>query len=153
MIKEIQTDIFNFKTDAICHSTNCMLKFGTGIALTIKEKYPEVYDADYRTKHGDINKLGKILSITLNHGRIHKVCFNCYTQYNYGREKRQVDYEAFYKCMEKVKFQCEKLGLKTLSIPWKISCQNAGGSWLVIKSMIDDVFGASDLEVFICKIL
>ena len=55
--------------------------------------------------------------------------------------------------MEKVKFQCEKLGLKTLSIPWKISCQNAGGSWLVIKSMIDDVFGASDLEVFICRIL
>jgi O-acetyl-ADP-ribose deacetylase (regulator of RNase III) len=149
MIKEIQANIFVFETDALLHSCNCQGKMGAGIALTIKEKYPEVYDADINTL---TQKFGKILPVKLAPTRLHKYCFNCYTQYDYGREKRQVDYEQFYNCMEKVEFKATQLGLKTLSIPWKISCQNAGGSWLVIKSMLEDVFTTSDLEVFVCKL-
>ena len=150
MIQEIRTDIFKFKTDALLHSCNCQNKMGAGIALTIKQNYPEVFLADQNLKESTA-KFGKVLPVKLNN-RLHQYCFNCYTQYDYGREKRQVDYEAVYNCMEKVEFKSQQLGLKTLSIPWKISCVNAGGSWSVIKSMIDDIFISSILTVFICKL-
>lgn len=54
--------------------------------------------------------------------------------------------------MEKVEFKAKQLGLKSLSIPWMISCSNAGGDWRIIRAMIEAVFEKSELEVFICKI-
>ena len=42
----------------IIHGCNCFRSFGAGIAKSIKERYPEAYEADLNTGHGDKNKLG-----------------------------------------------------------------------------------------------
>ncbi len=47
------------EVSTIVHGCNCFRSFGAGIAKSIKERYPEAYDADLNTAHGDKNKLGQ----------------------------------------------------------------------------------------------
>jgi hypothetical protein len=44
--------------DAIVHGCNCFNAMGKGIALSIKNRWPEVYAADCKTTKGGRNKLG-----------------------------------------------------------------------------------------------
>ena len=46
--------------DVIVHGCNCQCAMGKGIALAIKQQFPEAYDADQRTVRGDPDKLGTI---------------------------------------------------------------------------------------------
>lgn len=46
--------------DVIAHCANCFCTFGAGIALQIKETFPEAYVVDCETKAGDLAKLGTI---------------------------------------------------------------------------------------------
>src|SRR5674476_1169014 len=60
---------------------------------------PGTIDADYR---GALNKLGQI-DLTFDH-RYDIYVINSYTQYNYGREVIQLDYEALTLCLRKINF-------------------------------------------------
>ena len=44
--------------DVIVHGCNCQCAMGKGIALSIKQQFPEAYDADLHTQKGDRAKLG-----------------------------------------------------------------------------------------------
>ena len=44
--------------DVIIHGCNCQCRMGRGIALTIKQQFPEAYTADCQTEIGDSAKLG-----------------------------------------------------------------------------------------------
>ena len=46
--------------DLIIHGCNCFCTMGAGIAKTIKQKFPEAYEADLKTEKGDKAKLGTI---------------------------------------------------------------------------------------------
>jgi hypothetical protein len=46
--------------DVIIHGCNCLCAMGKGIALSIKQQFPEAYDADRRTERGARAKLGTI---------------------------------------------------------------------------------------------
>ncbi len=46
--------------DVIVHGCNCQCAMGKGIALSIKQQFPEAYDADLRTPKGERAKLGSI---------------------------------------------------------------------------------------------
>src|ERR1035437_2555253 len=81
--------------DVICHGCNCQNTMGKGIALSIKEKYPEAYAIDCLTKKGDKEKLGTI-SFT---NKTNPIVVNCYTQFNYRKKYEDeslqfVDYMA-----------------------------------------------------------
>jgi O-acetyl-ADP-ribose deacetylase (regulator of RNase III) len=143
-------NLIDAKVDVIIQSNNCQNTQGAGIAKAIRAKYPEVYEADCQTIKGDINKLGTILPVKLN-SEFPSYCFLNYNQYKFGRNKRQVDYEAFYKCLEASEIKAKELGLKTLGLPYKMSSCNAGGKWPVILGMIEAVFLESEIECYICK--
>lgn len=158
MIKELNCNIFDSGADIIIHSCNCFHTMGTGIALKLRNKYPNVYVIDCKTKLGDINKLGHISIANVSGLDNTRFVINCYTQFGYGREQRQVNYEAFYNCLEKVKAWIEtnndilKLNIKLVSVPFRMSCNNAGGDWRIIRPMFDVVFENSNFDVLICKI-
>jgi len=124
---------------------------GAGIAKLIRAKYPEVYAADCKTIKGDANKLGTILPVKLENSSHPLYCFLNYNQFRYGRDRRYVNYESFYQCLKHTKEKCIELGMKSIGIPYKMSCANAGGSWSIIFSMIEEVFLDVNLDVFICK--
>jgi hypothetical protein len=72
-----------------------------------------------------------------------------------GTQKRQLDYEAFYTCLERIKELVEGSINKNkyvVGIPYLIGCSLAGGSWEVVESMIFDIFDSSNIKVVICAL-
>lgn len=150
MVSWSEKTLLEADVDIIIQSNNCFNTQGAGLAKAIREKYPEVYEADSKTAKGDPNKLGTILAVKLLDISPF-YCFLNYNQYKFGRNKRQVNYESFYRCLELSKEKCLELGFKTIGIPHGMSCNNAGGCWPIILCMIESVFNDDQVEAIICK--
>src|SRR4051812_31470490 len=94
MIIEALTDIFDADIEGVIHQANCHCTMGSGIAKTIREKFPEAYETDCRTKKGDLSKMGKAsIAWTKTHPKI-RVIFNLYGQGDFGTDKRYTSYDA-----------------------------------------------------------
>lgn len=118
--------------DFCMHGCNCHNTMGAGIALQIAQNFPYAKEADDKTISGDKKKLGKII---IAEGSPINV-INCYTQYNFNRDFRQLNYEALYRCLEQIELNIPKT--KSILIP-QIGCGLAGGNWNIVKTMIDEV--------------
>ena len=136
-MKTVQGDLIKMaldgRFDVILHGANCYCKMGAGIAKTIKNVFPEAYEADCQTEAGDISKLGRISFATVTRGEHEITVVNAYTQFGYGRGL-QLDYDAVRMAMEdvKVNFQGQRIGYP------KIGAGLAGGDWGLIYQIIDD---------------
>ena len=116
--------------DAIIHGCNCLCQMGKGIALTIKNTWPEAYEADLRTIKGNRNKLGSYSSAWTGSFYI----INAYTQYAYNDPTGQqlADLNAIRMAMRAIKQDFS--GLK-LAYPL-IGAGLAGGDWREIYPII-----------------
>ena len=89
MIKHVKGDLIEMakdgKFDVIMYGCNCFCNMGAGIAKTIREEFPEAYEADCKTKKGDSTKLGDFsqAKIKTENGKDLKIV-NLYTQYKWG---------------------------------------------------------------------
>ena len=117
--------------DIIVHGCNCFCTFGRGLALHIKNKYPEAYAADCATKKGDKTKLGTFSSATIGNLTV----INAYTQYHWTGPYPRCDYNAIKKCFEAIK---DAYPNKRIAIPY-IGAGLAGGDWNVISKIIDSI--------------
>lgn len=154
MIEEIPADIFeelrkSKVPTAMVHQANCFCTMGSGIAKPVREQFPEVYEADCRTKKGDEKKLGEVSFAPIADD---KVIFNLYGQYRYGRDKRYTNYEAVFSGLEKVRIACEAGGIEEILIPYKMSSNQAGGDWRIVEMMIRVVFETFTGDVYICNL-
>lgn len=150
----------------IAHSCNTRNIMGAGIALQIKNRYPQAYEADTEAynreydKNGQyINWLGKYSKAEIeskflpnNKGRI----YNLYTQASVGRDERQVSYEIFWRALKEMQedllfIQHETGEPQVLGLPYGISCGLAGGSWNVIEAIIKDIFDDCLIKTYIVK--
>lgn len=145
MIKYIDGDLVKSaeEFDIITHGCNCFCKMGAGIALKIKEKFPEAYQVDCKTKAGDKSKLGTITYTT----NTKPIIVNSYTQYKYGSYKTggmDLDYMAVKTAMQEIKklFSGKKIGMS------KIGSMLAGGDWNVTKRIIEEILGDEDVTIF-----
>jgi O-acetyl-ADP-ribose deacetylase (regulator of RNase III) len=120
--------------DVIIHGCNCFNTMGAGIAKQIKDKYPEAYKADLKTKKGDINKLGDHSYVIFHEKEYAKIIINAYTQYDY-RGYKPVDYNAIEKVFTKLN-EWDTLSQTSIGIPF-IGAGLAGGDWNKIKSIIE----------------
>ena len=128
--------------DVIVHGCNCFNNMGSGIAVDIKNVFPEAWEADQRTKKGDRAKMGTFTSAfferndpryDLDHQGL--TVINAYTQYRYGRGL-QVEYES----LEQVFKQLGAIyrGTHTnIGFP-QIGAGLAGGDWDIIEEIIED---------------
>ena len=85
--------------DVIIHGCNCHNQMGAGIAKQIRYNFPNTWMADQLTIPGDKSKLGTITFA--REGTL--IVVNAYTQYNYTRDKVDVDYDAIRRCMKEIK--------------------------------------------------
>ena len=132
------------KYDVIVHGCNCHNTMGSGIAKAIKQVFPEMYEADCKTIAGDKSKLGTYSSadISLKVGRP-CVGINAYTQFDFGRTKINVDYQAVEAVFAKLNkdFSGKKIGIP------KIGAGLAGGDWATISEIINSVTPDIDIEL------
>lgn len=136
MYKEVKGNIFDHERDydVLVHGCNCYCTMGSGIARTIRELYPEAYEADCQTKKGDRSKIGSFSYYI--HPRKNLTIINAYTQYNYY--PRNIDhfvYEGFAKiCNDLYEQYKHKM---CIAMPM-IGAGLAGGNWNRIKKIIQD---------------
>lgn len=161
-LQTIEGDLLDFPNGikAIAHSCNCQNIMGGGIALQIRERYPEAYAADTKMHEAGEVSLGDF-SFTRIKKSPHNFIYNLYTQFNIGRKTRQVDYEAFHRAITNLHMEivreraaCAVLSEDTempVGFPYKMSCSLAGGNWDIIYAMLNDVFGDSSVKAYIVK--
>lgn len=123
--------IKNRECDVVLHVCNCFHTMGAGLALQLKQTFPEVYEADLKTEYNDYNKMGT-LSIATIDDNIKIV--NMYAQYYFGRERRQLDYSALKLCLKKVKHY---YAYGEIVYPYLMGCGLAGGDWKIVSEIID----------------
>jgi hypothetical protein len=139
--------------NVIAHCASCQNRFGSGIALVIKERYPAAFEADRRAFMANEARLGRLSVADVGGGRR---IVNLYGQYTYGTDKRQVDYEGFYCALtalrDLLQGALDEGREYVLGIPYCIASDRARGSWHVIKAMIEDLFDASPIRCVIVQL-
>jgi len=149
MIKHVKGDLLDFygrgEIDVLGHVCNCQRLMGSGVALQIKNKYPYAYQAyvEFDTIHGlDLGTVSWGVDGD-------KAIANLHAQDNYGRGRRFIDYEAFYKCLEDVKGMMLLNEHKKIGFPYRIGSDRAGGDFRIVLAMIEVVF--EDMDVLIVE--
>jgi O-acetyl-ADP-ribose deacetylase (regulator of RNase III) len=128
-------NLLDVQYGVIAHGVNCQGVMGSGVALAVRQKYPQAYE-DYRNfcasniLGGSASLLGEVQCSTEKN----IVVANCFTQNFYGTGKRQVNYEAVAKCFESLNQQTDRV-----NIP-KIGAGLGGGDWKVIEAIINSEF-------------
>ena len=126
--------------DVIVHGCNCFCSMGAGIAKSIKDTFPEVYEADLRTEKGSRDKLGSISFAKVQRKENEITIVNGYTQYFAGGRGVLVDYAAVLSVMKEVK---SRFSGREIGYPM-IGAGLARGDWSVISKIIDEQLEGED---------
>ena len=140
-------DVLNTDVHIIAHQVNCRGVMGGGLAKTIKDHYPEVFNTykEFIDEYWAINHespLGTGCAWTADGHEI----WNIFGQDDYGRDKCYTDYQAV-----KDAFTDMILGYRELecipadyaqmpiAIPYCFGCGLGGGDWSVMKKTLEEV--------------
>jgi O-acetyl-ADP-ribose deacetylase (regulator of RNase III) len=126
--------------DVIVHGCNCQCVMGAGIALAIRNTFPEAFAADCATAKGDGNKLGTISVASVERSGLCLAIVNGYTQFHWRGCGVLVDYEAVRSVMRHVKVAYSG---KRIGYP-KIGAGLAGGDWVRIAAIVDEELDGED---------
>lgn len=155
---------------AFAHGTNCQGRMGSGIALTIKQLFPEVYNTYMRQYNHEGLQLGNV-SMVLPADHEHFVFFNCNTQDKYRGFKNEdgtvephgkvyADYDAIRECFERINeivmsmkgvtpiFSESDEPITNIEVHFPlIGAGLANGEWNLIAAMIDEALDDSITKV------
>jgi len=120
----IYGNILDIKEGYICHQVNCQKVAGAGLALQIRNKWPDWY-AHYLSVTQELGK-ADIYKIDTN-----LYVVSLYAQNYYGRDRNYTDYDALKKSLNEISH------LNNLYIPYGIGAGLAGGDWDIISCIIE----------------
>ena len=135
--------------DVVFHGCNCQNTMGSGVAKALRDRWPEIYEADCKTPKGSPFKLGQasVANVLTKSGKTIRI-FNAYTQYNYlPRGVLHFEYGALISFL----YELEELlqpGQKVL-IP-KIGSGLAGGDWTIIEGILNQFADTFDVNITCC---
>jgi O-acetyl-ADP-ribose deacetylase (regulator of RNase III) len=119
--------------DVIIHGCNCQCRMGRGIALSIKQQFPEAYTADCKTTIGDRTKLGTFTTVQIDRDGFNFTIVNGYTQFHWQGDGVLADYDAIRSVFRQVK---QQFGGKRIGYP-KIGAGLARGDWSIIADIVE----------------
>ena len=142
----------------ICHQVNCKGVMGAGLALQIKEKYPEVYNkyklfCEEAKSSADL--LGKILYCNIEVNSMNVTFANIFGQISYGKNGVYTDYNALKEAFINLRHKlCElnKTNKTIVRIPKNIGCGHGGGDWKIVFDIIVKELINKDVQVEIWSI-
>lgn len=151
----INKDITTIESGTIVHQVNCQGVMGSGVALAIKNKWPQVYASylefyKYEVEVNERDLLGRIDICPINE---ELSVVNLFGQLDYrsalGSTTKFTSYGAWEKGLENLlvaKIYDKISG--PIYMPYLIGCDRGGGNWEILSRMIDDVFP----NVIFCKL-
>ena len=128
-------NLLHVKSGHIVHGCNAQGVMGSGVALAVKNTYPEAYK-DYLRIHEDHGLvLGVAYSVAVSPTL---VIWNAVTQNLYGKGTRMVSYDAVQTCFEQINETLRMACIKDceLHIPL-IGAARGGGNWEIIREIIE----------------
>jgi O-acetyl-ADP-ribose deacetylase (regulator of RNase III) len=130
----------NGRFDVIVHGCNCQCTMARGIAVAIREQFPEAYAADLATAKGDRAKLGTFSFATIERGETTFTVVNAYTQFHYRGAGVLADYDAIRRAFRAIKatFAGKRIGYP------RIGAGLAKGDWPTIAAIIDEELTGED---------
>ena len=146
-IQIITGDIIESKEKYICHQCNCLTNHAAGIAKTIFERFPyaDIYASRKGTQYDPKHLIpghepGKI--IVCGNGKDQRYIVNMFGQLYPGKPKfpqSKIDGTVarrnyFRSCLQALTNLSE---LDSISFPFKIGCNMAGGNWDDYKNDLD----------------
>lgn len=140
-LKIIKGDILKSNENYILHQVNARGVMGAGIAKEIRK---DISDKDFYLYRNYVlnnnDALGNYLLInSINFSN--RKYINIIAQNDIGRNKKcYTNYEALESCFKKiVEKENDNIQIKTLAIPYGISCGLAGGNWNIVLEMIKNI--------------
>lgn len=132
------------KFDLIVQGCNCQCRMGRGIALTIKQQFPEAVAADMQTVAGDRAKLGTFTTAKIDRDGYNFTIVNGYTQFHWQGEGVLADYDAIRSVFRQVKaqFSGQRIGYP------KLGAGLARGDWAIISQIITEEL-AGENHIFV----
>lgn len=147
-------NILDAEENLICQQVNHQGKMSAGLALQIRNKYPRIYDSycNFIKENKDYNEIkfrGLCHYFLIN--EYSKYIVNIFGQQYYGNQKNYTDYVALQCALYNVKHDAKKFNF-SIAIPYKMSCNLAGGSWEIVYKIIQDIFENNEVKVVIYKL-
>ena len=158
--------LLNKEVQAIGHQANCQNTFGSGIARSIREMYPDAYTVDTLCAMKKQNTLGNFSMAHIpkdqrdKHGtNIHRI-FNLYGQ-NLGTQfkkqgGRMTDYEGLYSAlvgMEEVLSSFDgDHPPAVVGFPFLMGSALGGGDWNIVSRLIEVAFDGYESDVLIVRL-
>lgn len=135
-MKIIKGNILHVKDGYIFHQVNCLGAMGAGLALQIKQNFPNVFK-HYQNlvKQESGNLLGKTQVITV--GDSLKIV-NVFGQLKIGRNERQTDYDALERAFSSMSEEIRNSD--KVYFPYGFGCGLAGGDWDIVSDLIIKYF-------------
>ena len=142
-MKYTKGDLLEGNWDVAIHCANEHCVMGSGVAYFLKNKWPEVFQADLDYPEG-IFKLGMYSKALLSDGR---EVYNLYGQVGVGNDGHPLNrncsydelYDALYRaCEDMTRFTDNSRPIR-VGVPYGMASCRAGGSWLIIDAMLADM--------------
>lgn len=142
-------DVLGVPSGIVVHGCNAQGVMGSGIAVQIKQKYPEVFEAYKRWQKERGLHLGDVVFCPPTPSRPFWLA-NAITQEFYGRDGRvYVDYDAVKTCFDKVSKLASTHGL-SVHYP-KIGAGLGGGDWDKIREIISSSLDGLEHSVWLLE--
>lgn len=149
MIEIIEGDLLESDADYICHQVNCLGVMGSGIALQIRDKYPNVYKeyANFCKIHENSKSmLGHIQCVPVSETQS---IVNIFGQHAFGRNA------ACYTDLDALKFAFTEIShnlcedpSKVVAVPYRIGCGLGKGDWGKVMDILADAFARKTLLIY-----
>jgi O-acetyl-ADP-ribose deacetylase (regulator of RNase III) len=115
---------------------------GAGLALQIKQAYPEVFT---KYRYACLNTQKDLLGCVQIIGKV----VNIFGQRSYGTNTRKTDYDALKTAFTKLH---NKLPIeKSIAFPYGFGCGLAGGDWKIVSNLITNSFKNRKVKICIFK--
>lgn len=133
--------------NVIGHVVNCQGVMGSGIAKSIRERYPLVYkeylELNKGHKSNPSDLLGEGQGVWLSYGT---GVFNLHAQLDFGYSKRQLNYGAFAVSLGEMVTELSKDDV--VGFPYLMGCDRAGGDWDIVSEMIEHYLKNHDVKIY-----
>jgi O-acetyl-ADP-ribose deacetylase (regulator of RNase III) len=146
VIKFIIGNIFEAKTQAIVNPVNCKGVMGKGIAITIKIKYPDVFNAYEDDCDRGLYKPGGVRIYRQTSKDKLPMYVVCFATKDHWNEPSNLDWikVGLSNLAEVIHFN----GIKSISLP-KLGCGNGKLEWKDVKSLIQEALSDIDCDVVV----
>lgn len=152
MIKLIEGNLFDSNANIICHQCNCQGVMGSGVALEVKQRFPNVYKSYKKDYEDGKLKLGYVNFTTVKpYTKNFTVIANMCGQDKYGYDNGlYTHYEELQECLNEVlSFAYNEYDSKpTIAFPYLMSCHRGGGDWTIVYKMIEETFKDFRVEIW-----